>query len=74
MLTTKRLILRLASDNDLDDLFDIYSDPRAMRYWSSPPHKTLDETRETLARMVVASDTTPTYFVIEHQSRAIWPQ
>ena len=70
MLTTKRLILRAARQSDLMDLFAIYSDARAMRYWSTPPHDTPTRTQENLDRMLIASGPL-VYFVIEMDSRVI---
>jgi ribosomal-protein-alanine N-acetyltransferase len=70
MLRTKRLILRRAQPNDLMDLFTIYSDPRAMRYWSTPPHDSPDRTQENLDRMCAAPDPL-VYFVIEMGGHAI---
>jgi ribosomal-protein-alanine N-acetyltransferase len=70
MLTTKRLILRAARQDDLDDLFTIYSDPRAMQYWSTPPHDTPARTQENLDRMLTATGPL-VYFVIEEQGRVI---
>ena len=37
VLTTKRLILRFLSEADILVLYDIYSHPEVMRYWSWPP-------------------------------------
>jgi ribosomal-protein-alanine N-acetyltransferase len=36
-LRTERLALRFLSEDDAAALYTIYSDPEAMRYWSSPP-------------------------------------
>ena len=36
-LPTERLVLRWIVETDVPDLFAIFSDPQAMRYWSSPP-------------------------------------
>jgi ribosomal-protein-alanine N-acetyltransferase len=36
-IQTERLVLRFLADNDAAALYAIYSDPEAMRYWSSPP-------------------------------------
>ena len=70
MLTTERLILRPARQDDLMDLFAIYSDPHAMRYWSTPPHETPKRTQENLDRMLQAKPPL-TYFVIEMDAKAI---
>ena len=46
MLRTKRLILRRGQADDFDDMFAIYSNVDAMRYWSIPPHRTPSETAQ----------------------------
>ena len=71
MLKTERLLLRAARHTDLDDLFAIFHDPRAMRYWSTPPHDTPDRTQENLDRMIASAKDRLVYFVIEHQGRVI---
>jgi hypothetical protein len=48
-LATTRLALRPLQDDDAPALFDIFSDPRVMRYWSSPPWSSLTSARETIA-------------------------
>ncbi len=69
-LHTARLTLRRARAADLDDLFAVYGDPRAMRYWSTPPHPDPSVTAELIERM--ASSPSPlTYFVIDRDGRAI---
>ena len=37
LLTTQRLVLRVAAERDVDAVFEMESDPVAMRYWSKPP-------------------------------------
>ena len=37
IITTPRLVLRWISEDDIDALFEIFSDPQVMRYWSSGP-------------------------------------
>jgi RimJ/RimL family protein N-acetyltransferase len=44
VLTTERLTLRPLSAADAPALFEVFSDPDAMRYWSSPPHPDLART------------------------------
>lgn len=51
ILTTPRLVLRPARADDLDAFHAILSDPRAMAYWSTPPHQSLAQTAEWLAAM-----------------------
>ena len=37
IITTPRLILRWISENDIDGLYDVFSDPHVVRYWSTGP-------------------------------------
>jgi RimJ/RimL family protein N-acetyltransferase len=53
-LRTERLVLRRARAEDLDALHAILSDPQAMRYWSTPPHVDIEETRAWLAATIAA--------------------
>jgi RimJ/RimL family protein N-acetyltransferase len=36
-IQTDRLSLRWISAKDVEDFYAIYSDPKVMRYWSTPP-------------------------------------
>ena len=47
-VTADRVSLRPITERDLASLFDIFSNPEVMRYWSSPPLKDLEEARELL--------------------------
>lgn len=47
-ILTARLRLRPARADDLEPFHAILSDPRAMAYWSSPPHADRAETRDWL--------------------------
>lgn len=67
-LVTPRLKLRRARPDDLADLHAVLSHPAAMRYWSTPPHASLDQTRAWLADMI-ASDGED--FVVERDGRVI---
>lgn len=70
-IATPRLRLRGARLDDLDDLHAIFSHPTAMRYWSSPPHADINETRAWLASMIEASPRTSLDYVIERDGRVI---
>ena len=70
MIRTARLVLRPARANDLDDLHAVFSDPRAMQYWDSPPYQDRDQTRALLAGMIAADPTRSCDFVVEYQGRA----
>ncbi len=71
MLKTERLILRAAVQNDLMDLYAIFSDRRAMRYWSTAPHDSPERTQQNLDRLIASAEKQLTYFVIEMDGRAI---
>ena len=37
IITTPRLVLRWISEDDIDSLYEIFSNPEVMRYWSTVP-------------------------------------
>ena len=37
IITTPRIVLRWISTDDIDGLYEIFSDPQVMRYWSTVP-------------------------------------
>lgn len=37
IITTPRVVLRWISEEDIDSLYEIFSSPQVMRYWSSAP-------------------------------------
>lgn len=47
-LNSDRIVLRWLSESDLSALFDIFSNPEVMRYWSSPPFTDIAEARQML--------------------------
>lgn len=49
----------------------VLSHPDAMRYWSTPPHASLRETREWLSNMISSRPEESADFVIEYQGKAI---
>ena len=71
MIRTERLLLRRARPDDLDAFHAILSDRVAMRYWSTPPHATLEETREWLDRTITAPADASDDYVIELDGRVI---
>ena len=71
-LITPRLILRRPVPGDLDDLHAALSHPAAMRYWSTPEHKTRAETDRWLERMIgQGADAESDDFLVEYQGRVI---
>ncbi|WP_368183674.1 GNAT family N-acetyltransferase [Aestuariibius sp. HNIBRBA575] len=71
MLMTKRLILRGPKQTDLEDLFALFHDARAMKYWSTLPHPDKSVTQERLDLMIQGFADRPLYFVIEKDNRVI---
>lgn len=51
VLETARLRLRPRSPDDAEALHPAFADPDLMRWWSSAPHDTLEQTRADLARI-----------------------
>ena len=68
---TERLLLRPARADDLDGLHAILSDPRTMAYWSSPPHKSVDQTRDWLASMIAIQPSEGEDFIVEFKGQLI---
>ena len=68
---TERLLLRPANADDLEPLHAILSDPRAMAYWSSPPHESRDQTRDWLASMIAIQPTEGEDFIVEHEGKLV---
>jgi len=38
IITTERVVLRWVSEDDIDSLYEVFSDPQVMRYWATPPY------------------------------------
>lgn len=70
-LRTDRLLLRSARADDLDALHAIMRQPRAMAYWSTPPHGSLAETADFLEGMMTIPAGEGEDFAIEHEGRLI---
>jgi len=49
-LDTPRLALRAAGRADVAQLFEVFSDPEAMRYWSTPPLTSIAQVETVIAR------------------------
>ena len=37
IISTPRVVLRWISEDDIDGLYEVFSNPQVMRYWSTPP-------------------------------------
>ena len=70
-IRTERLLLRPAREADLESFHAILGDPRAMRFWSTPPHSDIAQTREWLAAMIAIEPGEGEDFVVEHEGRVI---
>ena len=70
-IRTERLWLRPACAEDLGALHAILADARAMAYWSTPPHRDLEQTREWLQSMIDIPPGEGEDFILEHDGRVI---
>ena len=66
-ISTKRLVLRGAQRGDAEYLNEPFSDPEVMRYWSEPPHKSMERTKEWISKMSVSQQNGTTDFIITLQ-------
>lgn len=71
MLKTERLILRGPRPDDVNDMFALYSDPRVMQFWSTPPHENRHVTKNLLDQRIAHWATAPVNFQIELDGRYI---
>ena len=51
-IDTDRLVLRPLDSGDAEALFKIFSDAEVMRYWNTPPWRSLDDARTFIASSV----------------------
>jgi RimJ/RimL family protein N-acetyltransferase len=49
------VVLRPFQEGDAEALFPIFADARAMAYWSTPPHASLDDTRAFVRASMAAA-------------------
>lgn len=70
-LHTPRLVLRPARAEDLPAIHAIMRQRKAMAYWSTPPHATLEQTREWLSGMIAIPAGMGEDFVIEKDGDVI---
>lgn len=71
LLQTNRLRLRSAVREDLRALHGILSNPKATRYWSTPPHADLTRTESWLQAMLDIPPATGEDFVVEYEGQVI---
>lgn len=70
-IRTERLVLRRARAEDVEAMHEVLSHPVAMRYWSTPPHETIEQTREWLQSMIERDPRASEDFVVELEGRVI---
>jgi RimJ/RimL family protein N-acetyltransferase len=72
VIRTARLVLRrVRPEADFAAMHAVLSNPRAMAYWSTPPHATAAQTRDWLAAMAATGPDEGDDFIIEYQGRTI---
>lgn len=57
VITSERCVLRWVSENDIDSLYEIFSDPQVMRYWSRPPYTTREDAVELQREIATGNET-----------------
>lgn len=62
-LMTARLVLRPLSRADLPAMHALLTDPDSMKYWSHPPHTSLDQTEASLDRALADDGTCRTWAI-----------
>jgi [ribosomal protein S5]-alanine N-acetyltransferase len=70
-IITPRLRLRQPRVEDLEAIHGVLSQPLAMRYWSTPPHTDIEESRVWLSHMITQSSATGCDFLVEYEGRVI---
>lgn len=70
-IRTERLTLRRARIEDLDAIHAILGNAAATRYWSTPPHADVEESREWLQSMIDAPLEESDDYVVEYEGRVI---
>lgn len=71
-IRTKRLLPRRASESDVEAFFDsILSDETATAFWSTPPHRDIEETRNWVSAMTCIDPQVGEDFVIEQNGQVI---
>lgn len=63
-IRTDRLLLRRACADDIEAMHRIMSDVQAMRYWSTPPHVSIDATARWMASMIDADPSSSDDFIV----------
>lgn len=70
-LMTSRLMLRRVQADDAASLHRIFSNHRAMRFWSHPAYDEQERTQELIAQMELSSGVQSDEFVLEFEDQVI---
>lgn len=70
-IRTARLTLRRARIEDLDAVHAILGNAQATRFWSTPPHATIEESRLWLQSMIDAPAEASDDYLVEFEGRVI---
>lgn len=70
-IKTTRLTLRRARIEDLDAIHAVLGNRQATRFWSRPPHATIEESRRWLQSMIDAPAEASDDYVVEYEGRVI---
>lgn len=71
VIRTERLVLRRYRLEDVDAFFAMFSNPEAMRYWSTLPVTDIEMTRRWVAKMIAAGPPEVDDFVVELDGQVI---
>lgn len=70
-IRTARLTLRRARIEDLDAVHAVLGNRQATRFWSTPPHATIEESRVWLQSMIDAPADASDDYLVEFEGRVI---
>jgi ribosomal-protein-alanine N-acetyltransferase len=68
---TKRLRLRRARPSDIVAMHHLLSDAAAMRYWDTPPHRSLQETEHWMEKMLNTPQAESEDFIVEMNGQVV---
>ncbi|HEY0764683.1 MAG TPA: GNAT family N-acetyltransferase [Pyrinomonadaceae bacterium] len=57
VISTERVVLRWVSEHDIDSLYEVFSDPQVMRYWSSAPFTIRDDAVKLQREIATGNET-----------------
>ena len=57
VIATERVVLRWVSKDDIDSLYEVFSDPQVMRYWSTAPFTNRDDAVKLQREIATGNET-----------------